>query len=140
MTEPARQLPGVKGQWILCSDCPPIEADGDQNGDVLIARSDHGKAYYFSPSDDWGYAHWHKVKNCQYWQPRMHLDPRPFTLPAAPALKQAASTERLFNKIVQADGCVYAIADDGTAWVSPVNELPGIWSWTQIEPLPPRDA
>ena len=139
MTEPARQLPGVKGQWILCSDCPPIEADGDQNGDVLIARSDH-----------WGYVHWHKVKNCQYWQRRMHLDPRPFTLPAAPAPditlpavpapEQTASTERLFVQIVRSDRHMYAVADDGTAWVSPVNELPGIWSWTQIEPLPSRDA
>ena len=131
MTEPTRQLPGVKGQWILAADCPPIKADGDQDGEVRIARSDH-----------WVYARWHEVKNYQYWQPRMYLDPRPFALPAAPAPapKQAASTERLFDKIAQGGGCVYAVADDGTAWVSPVYELHGVWGWEQIEPLPSRDA
>lgn len=129
MTEPTRQLPGVKGQWILAADCPPIKADGDNQGDVLIAFSSH-----------WDYAEWHEVKNYQYWSPSFINDPRPFALPAAPAPEQAASTERLFDKIAQGGGCVYAVADDGTAWVSPVYELHGVWAWEQIEPLPLRDA
>ena len=135
MTEPTRQLPGVKGQWILCSDCPPIEADGDQNGDVRVASPDI--------EDCWGYLHWSDVKADRYWIPEFDYsnnDPRPFALPAVPAPEQTASTERLFVQIVRSDRHMYAVADDGTAWVSPVHKLDGVWSWRQIEPLPSRDA
>ena len=113
MTEPTRQLPGVKGQWILAADCPLTEADGDENGHVRVASPD--------VEDWWGYVHWSDVRTDQYWIPEFNYfnnDTRPLALPAAPAPEQAASTERFFDKIAQDGGWVYAVTDDGTAWVS----------------------
>ena len=131
MTKPTRQLPGVKGQWILAADCPPTEADGDENGHVRVASPD--------VKDWWGYVHWSDVRTDRYWIPEFNYfnkDSRPLVLPAAPAPEQTASTERLFVQIVRSDRHVYAVADDGTAWVRHASEV----DWSQIEPLPSRDT
>lgn len=71
-----RQLPGVKGQWILCSDCPPTEEWADSAGQVQT----------YSEGDPWGAKHL-AVENVMptiYWRPTTYIDTRPLTPPAAP--------------------------------------------------------
>lgn len=57
MTEINRQLPGVKGQWIKVSECPPPESENCERRTEVNANSD----------------------NEQYWRPAdSSLDDRPF--------------------------------------------------------------
>ena len=129
MTESTRQLPGVKGQWILCSECAPTEEDTDDDGEVRV----------YDLGSEWGRgSEWRNpaaLDPSDYWCPPDYLDPRPFTLPAAPA--PATSTERRFVQLTSnADDTVLrAIADDGTAWWARCNG-----PWQQLDPLPPREA
>lgn len=104
-----RQLPGVKGQWILAADYPPSDL-----------------------------AKYEETANGQYWRPHHHADPRPFTLPAAPAPEQAAVFKRKFAQLVThpQGTAIYAVADDGTAWISS-KELP---DWIEIADLPDREV
>jgi hypothetical protein len=131
MTEPTRQLPGVKGQWILCSDCPPTKADGDHDEDVRI--------YFKHAQSDSHFCHFGDVSPDQYWCTADSKDPRPFTLPAAPAPEQAAAGARLFDKLTgNADGSLlWAVADDGTAWE---RDRAGSCTWEQLPPLPDREV
>jgi hypothetical protein len=126
----ARQLPGVKGQWILCSDCPPTKADVDHDEDVRI--------YFKHAQSDSHFCHFGDVRPDQYWCPADAQDPRPFTLPAAPAPEQAAAVKRKFVQLVtnpQATA-IYAVADDGTAWISS-EDLP---AWIEMADLPTREV
>lgn len=127
MTESTRQLPGVKGQWILCSQCSPTEADTDADGEVRV----------YVPGYAWVTEHRKPagLKRSDYWCPADYLDTRPFTLPAAPA--PATSTERRFVQLTSSadDSVLLAIADDGTAWWARCNG-----PWQQLDPLPPREA
>lgn len=127
-TPTPRQLPGVKGQWIKASDCPPTAADADRDGDIRVYLDNY----------EWG-AYYKKLEFINpddYWCPADFVDTRPFTL--KPATTQPATTER---RIVQLachpkGTAIYAVADDGTAWVSS-QERP---DWNQMAALPPRDA
>lgn len=185
MTTPTpRQLPGVKGQWILCSDCPPTEADGDADIDVRV--------YFQHAQADGHFCHFADVSPDQYWCPSDSKDHRPFTLPAEPTPKQTAAgpfalrqlhaaayqalsaanapIEMLDNLAAAANGqplphdpdvglpwtpeqpaavarkfvqvvpsrdgkAVFAVADDGTAWVSQEDRQ----EWRQVVPLPDRE-
>lgn len=127
-----RQLPGVKGQWILCSDCPPTAADADRDGDVCV---------WPDGSDDWRYLLFSDVAPSDYWLPAcwdcsLKEDLRPFTL--EPVSTPPATTERRIVQLAcHPEGtAIYAVADDGTVWV--LSET--IPDWSQIENLPPRDA
>jgi hypothetical protein len=129
----ARQLPGVKGQWILCSDCPPTEADGDDDGDVQVADRN---------LRSWEFQNWSEVTADRYWLPSSNDsfadDPRPFALPAAPVPEQAATVKRKFVQLVchPKGTAIYAVADDGTAWISS-EELP---DWIEMSDLPTREV
>ena len=127
----ARQLPGVKGQWILCSECPPTEADGDSEGEVRI--------YYPDPRA-WGseYRKVAAIHPSDHWCPDDRKDPRPFTLPAAPAPEQPATVKRKFVQLVchPKGTAIYAVADDGTAWISS-EDLP---DWVEMGDLPNREV
>ena len=124
-----RRLPGVKGQWILCSECPPTEGDTDQDGEVRV----------YVPGATWGseYRKPSDLGPSDHWCPADDLDRRPWTLPAAPA--PATSTERRFVQLTSnADGSLlWAVADDGTAWE---RDRTGICTWQQLSPLPPREV
>jgi hypothetical protein len=131
MAEPTRQLPGVKGQWILAADCPPTEADayGDSEGRTYI---------WTWTGIEFDQILWDAVSADMYWCPASTDDPRPFTLPAAPAPEQAAAVARLFDKLTQTrDGkAILAVANDGTAWISVSDHE----QWRQIAPLPDRET
>lgn len=126
----ARQLPGVKGQWILCSDCPPTEADVDDDGEIRIYFPDHRPGSAYMKIAD--------LRLDEYWCPPDHKDPRPFALPAAPVPEQAAAGKRKFVQLVcHPNGtAIYAVADDGTAWISS-EELP---DWIEMSDLPTREV
>ena len=134
----ARQLPGVKGQWILCSECPPTAVDVHPDG------SGHVQAT--TPYLGWSYLHWSQVRADQYWRPLLWdesfaQDSRPFTVPPAPAPDQPEPPATIKRKIVQlvchAKGtAIYAIADDGTAWISS-EEIP---EWIEMADLPTREV
>jgi hypothetical protein len=81
--ESTRQLPGVKGQWILAADCPPTEADVDVDGEVRT----------YAPDPDASGDEWRNLPDLgphDYWCPADHADPRPFCLSVAPADEEAA--------------------------------------------------
>jgi hypothetical protein len=132
MTEPTRQLPGVKGQWILAADCRPSHEEADDDGDVHVYDGNYNGA---------AYAEYQSVFPDQYWRPGDKNDPRPFTLPAAPAPEQAAAGARLFDKLTgNADGrSLWAVADDGTAWERTSTSRSSL-SWRQLPPLPDREV
>jgi hypothetical protein len=120
MAKPTRQLPGVKGQWILCSECPPTEADADTDGDICVDDL----------SSDVGYE-WFKPENVrphEYWVPAHACDPRPFTQPVVGA--------RLFDTLSGNAEVVFAVADDKTGWV--LDHPRG--DWRQLPSLPDREA
>ena len=113
MTDPTR-LPGVKGSWIPCSECPPNEL-----------------------------AKYELTGNEQYWRPHHPADPRPFTLPSAtPAPPQPAAGARKFAQLIPIpDGnTLWAIADDGTAWLAAPNGYDEDDNWRQLPSLPDRDV
>ena len=120
----ARQLPGVNGQWILYSECPPTIADLDEDEELVVRLSD-GNCRVIQLSQASGY---------ERWAPAAAMDPRPFTLAAAPAPEQPATVKRKFVQLVchPKGTAVYAVADDGTAWISS-EDLPG---WGEIAHLP----
>jgi hypothetical protein len=137
MTEPTRQLPGVKGQWILAAECPPTGADADADGDVRI--------YFQHAQADGHFYHFDDVSPDQYWCPADSKDPRPFTLPAAPAPRQAAEGKRNIDDLmVGTDGVVVAFADDKTAWFiyeqNGGEDYPRNLQWHQLPPLPDREV
>lgn len=119
-----RRLPGVKGQWILCSECHPTEEDTDCDGEVRVrvpsCASRWRNPAALDPSD--------------YWCPSDCLDTRPLTLPAEPAPEQPAAGKRKFAQLVchPKGTAIYAVADDGTAWISS-EELP---DWVEMADLP----
>jgi hypothetical protein len=127
MTEPTRQLPGVKGQWILAAECPPTEADADDDADVHVYDGNYNGA---------AYAEYQSVFPDQYWRPGDKNDPRPFTLPAAPAPEQAAAVKRKFVQVTRGADYEYAVADDGTAWKA----FKGSGDWHQLPSLPDREV
>lgn len=89
-TPTPRQLPGVKGQWILTADFPPNEL-----------------------------AKYEVTLEEQYWRPHHHADPRPFTLPAETMQAPAGERKFVHVTGIQMKGnreIIYAVADDGTAW------------------------
>ena len=134
----ARQLPGVKGQWILCSECPPTEADSDDGVDVQVATRDLA---------DWSFLPWSQVQADRYWLPVFDDffadDPRPITLPAAPAPEQLATVKRKFVQLGfhPSGTAIYAVADDGTAWITS-NQASSvdIPHWVEIGDLPDREV
>lgn len=72
MTETNPQLPGVKGQWIKISECPPPEGEScERIKDVSVNAGD----------DE------------QYWRPSFYCDGRPFTLPAASVSPETAPSK-----------------------------------------------
>ena len=125
----ARQLPGVKGQWILCSECPPTEVDATIEGHVRIYYPDQPEPAYIVIAD---------LRLDEYWCPPDSKDPRPITLPAAPVPEQPATVKRKFVQL----GChpsgtaIFAVADDGTAWTSS-EDLP---DWNEVGDLPDREV
>lgn len=123
-----RRLPGVKGQWILCSECPPTEEDTDDDGEVRV--------YVFSCT--WGseYRKPTDLHPSDHWCPADHLDHRPFTQPGAP--EQAAAGKRKFVQLVchPKGTAIYAVADDGTAWISS-QDCP---DWIEMADLPDREV
>jgi hypothetical protein len=134
MTEPTRQLPGVKGQWILAAECPPTGADADADGDVRI--------YFQHAQADGHFYHFDDVSLNQYWCPADSKDPRPFTLPAAPAPEQAAAVRRKFVQLIPHPHghTLWAIADDGTAWLAGQDDYYPDDNWRQLPPLPDREV
>jgi hypothetical protein len=135
MTEPTRQLPGVKGQWILAAECPPTEADADTNGDVLVWPRDKFYCGRIIESPE-------NVEPNRYWRPCDHADPRPFTLPALPAPEQAAAVKRKFVQLIPHPHghTLWAIADDGTAWLAGQDDYYPDDNWRQLPPLPDREV
>jgi hypothetical protein len=134
-----RQLPGVKGQWILCSECPPTEADVDVDGEVRT---------YLPDPHAWG-SEYRKLSDLgphDYWCPSDHADPRPFTLPALPAPEQAAAVKRKFVQLIPHPHghTLWAIADDKTAWFiyeqNGGEDYPRNLRWHQLLPLPDREV
>jgi hypothetical protein len=71
MTEINRQPPGVKGQWIKVSECPPPESENCERRTELNANSD----------------------NEQYWRPNYICDSRPLTLPETSVSSEAAPSK-----------------------------------------------
>jgi hypothetical protein len=134
MTEPTRQLPGVKGQFILCSDCQPTKADGNRFGIDIYVCIGNGE-----------YKTIEEIGPCEYWRPVLKRDPRPFTLPALPAPEQAAEGKRNIDDLmVGTDGVVVAFADDKTAWFiyeqNGGKDYPRNLQWHQLPPLPDREV
>jgi hypothetical protein len=124
----ARQLPGVNGQWILYSECPPTIADLDEDEELVVRKTDvYCRVIQLSQAS--GY---------EYWAPAVAADPRPITLPAAPVPEQAAAGKRKFVQLVwHPNGtAIYAVADDGTAWTSS-EDLP---DWNEVGDLPDREV
>jgi hypothetical protein len=108
MTETNRQLPGAKGQWILCSECPPTNKDADPDGAVRIYHPSSWGTYCRKFDD---------VRPHEYWCPRDRKDSRPFASEPAPA----ASAERRFVQIAcgtAADGSyrVCGLDNEGRVW------------------------
>lgn len=66
-----QQLPGVKGQWIKVSECPPPESENCERRTEVNANSD----------------------NEQYWRPNYICDSRPFTLPATSVSSEATPSK-----------------------------------------------
>lgn len=66
-----QQLPGVKGQWIKVSECPPPESENCERRTEVNANSD----------------------NEQYWRPSYIGDSRPFTLPATSVSSEATPSK-----------------------------------------------
>jgi hypothetical protein len=161
MTEPTR-LPGVKGSWILAAECPPTETDADSDGDVCVHDPSSDVGYEWFKTEN--------VRPNEYWCPVHTCDHRPFTLPSAtptppqPAapltseqaaslscgLEQARNMEfadppaerRLFKQLIPSpDGnTLWAIADDGTAWLAAQDGYDEDANWRQIPSLPDREA
>jgi hypothetical protein len=134
MTEPTRQLPGVKGQWILAADCRPLYVDTNLNGEVRV----------YEPIEK-TYTYYRKLANIgpsDYWCPSDHADPRPFTLPAAPAPEQHAAVKRKFVQLIPHPHghTLWAIADDGTAWLAGQDDYYPDDNWRQLPPLPDREV
>ena len=124
----ARQLPGVNGQWILYSECPPTIADLDEDEELVVRKTDvYCRVIQLSQAS--GY---------EYWAPAVAADPRPIPLPAAPVPEQAATVKRKFVQLVchPKGTAIYAVADDGTAWISS-EELP---DWIEMSDLPTREV
>jgi len=120
-----RQLPGVKGQFILCAECPPIQADADSDGDVCIAVLD-GLTL--------DYQKWNLVRPDQYWRTVAYQDYRLFVLKPAPSW---GNERKIVQLVCHAKGqAIYAVADDGTAWISS-QEHP---EWIEMAPLPDREV
>lgn len=63
----ARQLPGVNGQWIKTSECPPTIADLDADEELVVRLAD-GNCRVTSLSAASGY---------ELWAPASAVDPRP---------------------------------------------------------------
>ena len=127
MTEPTR-LPGVKGSWILCFECPPTKADCDSDCEVRVFDGNYNGA---------AYAEYGSVFPAQYWRPGDKNDRRPFTLPSAtPTPPQPAAGARKFVQLTRHNSVFLAVADDGTAWMAnPEKER-----WIQLPSLPDREA
>lgn len=121
-----RELPGVKGQWILCSDCPPTPNDIDRHRVVQV----YGTRV---PRRAFRYEQVQDVMPIEYWRPLDYLDTRPFTL--EPASIQPVTAERRIVQLSRHGDLVYVAADDGTAWVRYAD-----LDWRQIPALPPREA
>lgn len=125
-----RKLPGSKGQWILCSECPPTVEWADEDGDVYVWKDGSGDWEYLSfcdvaPSDYW-------LPGC--WDSLLKDDPRPFAL--EPASIQPVTAERRIVQLMRDNDFVYAVADDGTAWVRYAADN----YWVKLPVLPSRDA
>jgi hypothetical protein len=71
MTEINFQPPGVKGQWIKVSECPPPESENCERRMEVNANSDSE----------------------QYWRPNYICDSRPFTLPATSVSSEATPSK-----------------------------------------------
>lgn len=63
----ARQLPGVNGQWIKTSECPPTIADLDED-EELVVRLPDGNCMVTSLRGASSY---------ELWAPASAVDPRP---------------------------------------------------------------
>lgn len=77
MKESNHELPGVKGQWIKVSDCPPLETRTCERRKELKG-----------------------AESTEYWRPTFYDDNRPFTLPAKPKLVAGQVWRRRDNKII----------------------------------------
>jgi hypothetical protein len=63
----ARQLPGVNGQWIKTSECPPTIADLDEDEELVVRLAD-GNCKVTSLRGASSY---------ELWAPASAVDPRP---------------------------------------------------------------
>lgn len=92
-TTEAHQLPGVKGQWILCSECPPTAANADKEGDVQL----HTTSF---PRHGFRFDKFQNVLPIEYWRPIDCLDTRPFTLPTiAAASKPKLAVGQVWRRV-----------------------------------------
>lgn len=129
MTEPTR-LPGVKGSWILCFECPPTKADCDSDGEVRVYNPSAGPGCKWNPP--------YLVQQHDHWCPADHADPRPFTLPSAAPPQPAAGARKFDTLSGNTDGSIlWAVADDGTAWERARTRL---GYWRQLPSLPDREV
>jgi hypothetical protein len=134
MTTPTpRQLPGVKGQWILCSDCPPVDTDVDIDGEVQVIDNVHNYGFICKPP--------HEVDAHEYWSPNPLNDPRPFTLPAETTPQQTEVVARKYDKLTSHTNgiSILAVADDGTAWYAK-DAWGDTTDWRQLPSLPDREV
>ena len=109
--------------WI--TDRLPTEADGDEDGYVIVSTPTQRK---------WYRAYFRLVSCGQSWLPFTPPAAKPAPESVAPATP--APQPRRIISIAEADAAVFAIADDGTAWSLSAN-----WSnWTQLPALPDREV
>ena len=118
--------------WI--TDRLPLEADGDEDGDVVVLI---GSSMY------WALINWCDVNAGTPWLAFTSLSSVKFIAAstAEPTFEPLNQPRRFvsINRIVLGDGAysIDAVADDGTAWWM----VPGEFEWTEmLPPLPPRET
>lgn len=112
--------------WI--TDRLPTAADCDEDGDVIIL---------IFGNRAWCRSCWGSVEPGQPWlaftPPATASTSEPTPSTPAPLTRRIVSiTRTVYGAIHTID----AVADDGTAWW----KVPGEVNWTQLPPLPDRDA